>query len=111
MQKRPVITAAFHKKKFDELILILLKTDGEIDQLFFAIIKEKFRELLTFAGNDLKPQSVLMRRAFMHTQISATLSVQECTGSNLDLEKGTAPVSKTDISKFCACRQLLRPER
>ena len=42
MQKRPVVAAALHQEEFYKLILVLFKTDGKIDKLFFAVIKEKF---------------------------------------------------------------------
>jgi len=70
MQKWPVIAATFHKEKFDKLILVLFKADGEIDQFFLAVVKKKFREFFYFSVDIDQPNSKLMRRSSMHMQIT-----------------------------------------
>ena len=110
MEKRPVVASAFHEEKFNKLVLVLFKANGKIDQLFFAVIKEKFREFLHFAAYMCHPHSESMRRSFVHTQIDRRLTAKAHTGPDQESENGTVPVSMTNTNKFCFNSQILRPK-
>ena len=110
MQKWPIVAATFHKEKFNKLILVLFKADGEIDQFFLAVVKQKFCEFLYFTTNVRQPYSESMRRPFMHTQMYRLNPAKAQTGPDLESGIGTAPVSRYDTNIFLGMSQILRPE-